>query len=520
VYTFTPVYTFDGSNVAGGGALTVSGAETVSTSDAINPLVQRLTGFDGLMATTVPVTAVDARTVTSIASTDPEAGGWRHHLSYRTGLTYGSHTPNTGAGSSAVAAAAGAEGLRPNTTHHHRVRGSGSIAGPDQTFTTAPALVDVVAPCVSAIMPHTATTHASVKANGTLFVIDHFAYGTTMAYGSMTGGGLSAGRVFIGGDGPDRPVVAQLPGSKPATTHHFRTVADSGERRPAAGADRTLMTAAAETAAATDMTAGRVMLLGAIHAHAVAKTYHLNYRLTGAYGFITTAEADGGAGDGRWSVTQQISGSAPSTTDHAHVVDESGDGQVGSGEASVLMTPLSPTTVVGARPVSMSLTRWPVGKTFGLRAVVASGEADVYGDPIASGGAADLPGARLSPEPNPRTVSGCVSPDIDADDQWLDRGGVITIGGHDLGLSGMLVLMVGGGRVSNAGAVVAGSGSGLWGPSRSTTAVRAGLSVKGWGVGRPEVCGGYVAGGAGFTLAGGMSGTGSSIVAVDGGVGW
>jgi hypothetical protein len=516
----TPVYTCDGSDGAGIRALAVSRAETVSTSDAINPLVQRFTGLDVLMVTTDPTTPADARTATSNTSTDPEIGVSRRHLGYGIGLTCGSHTPDTyagaGAGSLGVAAV---EGLRPNTTHHHRAAGSNGsspTAGPDQTFTTAPVTppVDVVAPYVSAITPRTATIYDSVKANNTLFVTDHCADGTTTAHGSMTDGGrVAAGGLFlIGGDGLVWPVATQLSGPKLATTHHFRV--DDSLTGGVEGADRTLMTAAAETAAAIDMTAGRATLLEAIEAHAVARICHLNYRLTAAYGFITTAEADGGVGDGGWSVTRQISGLAPLTTCHVPVVDESGDGEVRSGEAGALTTPSFLTTVVGARPVSASLTGSRVGETFGAGPVVAGGEADGYSGLITSGAAADLP----SSEVDPRTVLGYVSPYIDADDQRPDRGGVITIGGHDLGLSETSTLMmVGGGRDVEHGCGRGGPGNGFSGPGRSTAAVRGRVVGGGrvwagrrFAVGMWRWCW--------FHMVGGVSGVGSSIAVVM--VGW
>jgi hypothetical protein len=201
------------------------------------------------------------------------------------------------------------------------------------------------------------------------------------------------------------------------------------------------------------------------------------------------------------------------------------------------------------QPVSASLTRLPVGKTFGVQPVVPGNEADGYSDLIASVTAPNPPVAWALTETDPTAVFGCVSVCVEVYDGRSGRGVVITMTSGDLGVSrtavlgdeslmvtewaqtgfrvrvsddveGMLVLVlvVGGRWVSNA--VVEGPGSGSWGLRRSTAAVRAELSVKGSGVGRSVPCDGCVAGGVRFMSAGGLSGVGVSIVVVDSGVGW
>jgi hypothetical protein len=518
----TPVYTFDTSNVVGVlRAMAVSSAGTVYMSDKTSPFVERFARFDGPTVTTDPVTVVGTRGATLNGTFNPEGVDSSYHFEYGTGLTYGSRTPEVDVDGSSgpVAVAAVIGGLNPNQGYHFRLVGSrpgsaGVIAGGDQPLSTllAPATVDGFpvgsSPAfVSAITPRGASLHGLVNANNTgvgffppfLSSSYYFEYGATTAYGRTAVSTADAGTFCTFGsatlplcDGTDRAVVASVAGLEPATTYHFRVVADNGTGGPQQGADQTFITAPAGAAGAVDVTARRATLRATIDPHGSATTYHFNYGLTAAYG-SSTPEVGGGAGDGQRSVTQQISGLQASTTYHVQVVARTDTGSgvvVRSGGDGVFTTPSAPVasapfttgvlastvtlnataTTFGAagsyhfevtaldgsysvltgdgglaavadpQPVSAVLTGLPAGKTFTVRLVVTSSEATDYSDLVTFGTALVPPVPPPLPETDPTTVFGCGSPHIDAYDKHPDPGDVITITGRDLGVSGTVAI--------------------------------------------------------------------------------
>ncbi|HEX5923663.1 MAG TPA: hypothetical protein VFY45_07510, partial [Baekduia sp.] len=353
----------------------------------------------------------------------------------------------------------------------------------------------------SAITPRSASLHGSVNANNTgapvpfppyLLTTYSFEYGLTTAYG-QTAVGADGGTfcyLLTGAacDGIERSVAASVSGLAPGTTYHFRVVADNGTGGPQQGADQTFVTAPAAAAGATDVTAKGAMLRGTIDAHGVGTSYHFNYGLTAAYG-SRTPEVDGGDGDGERLVSQVISGLQPSTIYHVQVVARSG-AVVRSGGDGVFVTAPAPAAVAtfptgvstsaatltgtattfnaagsyhfelsaldgsysvvtpesalaaapDARPVSMPVTGLPVGKTFRVQLVVTGNEATTFSDQITFATAPSPQVPPVTPEIDPTTVFGCVSPHVDAYNKRPDPGDVITITGQDLGLSGTVAL--------------------------------------------------------------------------------
>jgi hypothetical protein len=497
------VYTFDASTVGGVRDMAVSGAGTVYTSDATHPVVERFTRFDGPTVVTGGTSSLEARSVVLEGTIDPEGVASSYHFEYGTDFTYGSRTPEVGAGtgSSAVAVSTAVGGLDPNLTYHYRLVGSnaaGSIAGVDGSFTTGPAPASVGDSFASEITPRSASIHGTVNPNRaglansscclTSYLIE---YGITTTYG-QTAVGADGGTLcnfFVGCGGSDQPVVAPLSGLEPGTTYHFRVVADNGTGGVQQGPDRTFITAPAAGGGASGVTAGRATLTGTINPHGVATSYHFNYGPTSSYG-ASTPEVEGGSGDGERAVSQGISGLVPDRTYHVQVVATSADGVVRAGGDGVFRTAPAPTAAVigptgvstdaatlagevntfgstgsyhfdvwsldssytvstpvrpvagfaSAERVSAALTGLPAGETFAVQLTVSSNDAVGVSD-LATFATAAAPRVFPSP-PVSDGVSryGCGSPRLDAYNSRPKPGEMITISGQDLGVGGSVVL--------------------------------------------------------------------------------
>lgn len=343
------VYTFDALNVGGVRAMSVSGTGTVYTSDATNPFIERFVRFDGpTMTTDVIPSPTNPRDATLSGTINPEGVDSTYHFEYGLGLTYGSSTAESDpvSGSSPVAATAPISGLAPNTLYHYRIVGSnasGSINGPDQTFTTG-----IVPPTpdpggslafASAITPRGATLHGAVNVNNN-FAVVNIEYGTTMAYGNYAlQAFVDVGSFFS--DGLDHRLSKAISGLEPDTLYHFRVVTAAGfdttfSTDPQYGADQTFFTAPEAGGGARDVTTSRATLTGTINPHGAATTYHFNYGPTSSYG-ASTPEVDGGDADGNQAVSQQIAGLVPDTTYHVQVVATT-DGVAHSGTDGLFRT--------------------------------------------------------------------------------------------------------------------------------------------------------------------------------------
>jgi len=376
------IYTFDVSSaVIGVGAMAVSGAGTVYTSDSSRPFVQWFTRFEGPSVVTGGSSSVDARSAVLDGTIDPEGVDASYYFEYGTEPgKYVSRTVDTvdvGSGSDPVAASAVVTGLQPNKTYYFRIVGlndSGSIVGSAGEFTTTAAPADVgAAAFASAIGPRSARLHGTVNPNNTNLAgfastIYYFEYGTTAAYGSSaptnpeSNGALCT--FSCGGD--YLPAAIPLSGLSPGTTYHFRLVGDNGLGGPQFGADQTFTTAPAAGGGATDVTSRNATLTGTIDPHGEDTTYHFNYGPTSSYG-ARTAEVDGGSGNGEQQVTQEISGLSPDTTYHVQVVATSDDGVKRFGADGLFRTAPAP------KAVAIS----PIGVSTGSATLV--GDLDTYG---------------------------------------------------------------------------------------------------------------------------------------------
>lgn len=127
--------------------------------------------------------------------------------------------------------------LTPGTIYHYRLYASnatGSVSGPDETFTTAAATPPLVlAGGASAVGQNSATITANVNSQG-LNTIYGFEIGTGDGYGLPTGlGAVSAG---------EENVALTLNGLQPGTTYHYRVFASNSDG-VAYGSDQTFTTA-------------------------------------------------------------------------------------------------------------------------------------------------------------------------------------------------------------------------------------------------------------------------------------
>jgi hypothetical protein len=489
IYTFDASNAVDAVNVRG---MAVGDAGTVYTSDATQPFVQRFARFDGpAVVTGDPPATPESRSAALEGTINPEGVASSYRFEYGTDVTYGQRSPvvDAGSGSVAVPAAATVGGLQPNKTYHYRLvgsNGSGSIAGADRTFTTAPGPGDVGSSAfASEITPRSVRLHGTVNPNNSAFSTNYsIEYGTTTAYGRSSGGFLCGD--FVPCSGAELPVATLVSGLDPGTTYHFRVVVDNGTGGPQFGADQTVITAPAAGGGATNVTAGRATLTGTVNPHGVATSYHFNYGATASYGASTPA-INAGSGAGDRLVTHEVSGLLPDTTYHVQVVATSADGTVRAGADGLFRTAPAPTAVVigptgvstdaatlagevntygrtgsyhfdvwsldssyahstaerplsgnaSAERVGAGLTGLPAGETFVVQLIVASNDAIKVSDQDTF---ATAPTPRVSPISDPSSVYGCGSPRLDAYNRKPKPGEKITITGQDLGVGGNVVL--------------------------------------------------------------------------------
>jgi hypothetical protein len=504
------VYTFEAPDVAGIRAMAVGGDGTVYTSDIVRPFVERFGRFAGpTVSTTDPPSAIGPRSTTLDGTINPEGVMASYHFEYGTdGLTYPSHTAevSAGAGSSPIPVSASVTGLDPNRTYRYRIVGAnsvGSIIGSSVPFTTepAPAGVDGVAPFASVITPRSARIHGSVNPNRAssahssgFFATYFLEWGTTSAYGTTVVGadGGTLCFLFVGCDGDDVPVVAQLSGLEPGTTYHFRVVGDNGFGGSQQGTDQTFITSPAAGAGARDVTTQRATLTGTINPHGEPTTYHFNYGPTSSYG-LSTREIDGGSGDGDQLVSAAVAGLSADTTYHVQVVATTdgvskvvrfgGDGLLRTAQAptaeasgpegvssstavlvgevdthgvtgsyhfdvSSLDSSYSTSTAerpvaggVSAQRVSAAIGGLPAGEKFVVSLTVTSNDASETSD-LATFTTPVLP--RVFPtgptDSNTSAAYGCSAPRLDPYNPKPKPGDTITITGHDLGSGGGVVL--------------------------------------------------------------------------------
>lgn len=209
-------------------------------------------------------------------------------------------------------------------------------APPPPAATTGPA---------EAIGPTSATLTGTVNPGGTA-TDAHFEYGTTTAYGSVTGPSA------VGDGSDDVPVRALLEGLEPSTTYHFRLVAGA-----AVGADATFRTIATPTItrlAAAEKTSTSARLTARINPNRSATTFHMEWGTSAGLG-NRTADQTLPAGRRGVAVAAVLDGLPSYRRIYWRVVAENAAGVKRSGTASFITLRALTGAAFGVSP---SITTW------------------------------------------------------------------------------------------------------------------------------------------------------------------
>jgi hypothetical protein len=190
-------------------------------------------------------------TVTLAAELNPEGKETSYHFEWGTTDSYGNSTPTEtlpGSGFDSEVVEADLEGLIPNTTYHFRLVATSkckpsepsvecTIAGPDTTFTTLPAVL-IAAQWATDITARSAIVHAELDPLG-VEAEAWVEYGTDVSYGQV----IPLANLGNGFGTVERQ--AFLSGLQAATTYHYRFAARDvrdGETYTVHGPDQTFTT--------------------------------------------------------------------------------------------------------------------------------------------------------------------------------------------------------------------------------------------------------------------------------------
>ena len=261
-------------------------------------------------------TLLSSSTARVTGSVTPSGGATSYWFEYGTTTSYGQLTSSTSAGSglSAVAVQAELTGLAPDTVYHFRLvaQNSGAtISGTDRQLTTPSPFPMASTGSGSFVTSDAALLVGRVNANGQATSY-WFEYGTTTSYGQLTepaaaGSGLA--EVYLG---------AQLTGLSPATTYHFRIVAESAGGT-SLGADLQFTTLNAIpttlTGDASSVSSEGALLQGSVNANGSAASYRFDYGRDASYGLVTEWTS-AGSGSTPVDVQAELSGLSPATVYH------------------------------------------------------------------------------------------------------------------------------------------------------------------------------------------------------------
>jgi Ca2+-binding RTX toxin-like protein len=285
----------------------------------------------GPAVATGPASRIAPTSATLNGTVDAHGQSTTFYFEYGPSTSYGSRTPDRGAGSHRGdrGVSAGISRLTAATTYHYRLvarNASGTTFGSDQSFSTS------LAPAV-ATGSATATSATSATLTG---VVDthgrptnwYFEYGPSATYGSRTGtrsAGSAAG---------NRAVSAAVTGLQPGVTYHFRLVARS-DAGTANGSDRTFNTASpphVTTGPPSSVGPTRATLTGTVDTSGLTSSWYFEYGTTTGYGVRT---APGTAvGSGPRTVTVTISALSEGTTFHYRLVATNAAGTTAGADAS------------------------------------------------------------------------------------------------------------------------------------------------------------------------------------------
>jgi plastocyanin len=190
----------------------------------------------------------------------------------------------------------------------------------------------------SAITDTGATLGGTVNPNGedTEYF---FEYGTSTTYtGTTTPTGAGAGTSNV-------TASAAISGLSPATTYHFRLVAESTSGTTE-GADRTFTTSGpplATTSPATPVTNTAATLRATVNPRGHSTTYSFEWGETASYG-EETSSASAGSGASNTSVSAALTGLSPATTYHFRIVASNSSGDATGSDQTFTTTSTAPDT--------------------------------------------------------------------------------------------------------------------------------------------------------------------------------
>ncbi len=263
-----------------------------------------------------------------------------------------------GDGTSFVKVSAQLTGLTPNQTYHYRlVAANASFAnrGEDGKFTT-----EAVRPAVNDRPPFVSATRTTARLSGTVNPENsptkyHFEYGTTTAYGSMTGEanvGSGYGDVSVGPQ-----VLVEL---RPETTYHYRLVATNEAVGTETGPDYTFTTAPrtpplVDTGEAGGVTQTGANILGAVDPQGIETSYLLEVGTDTSYGGAKIF-GDAGNGEGVEPIAVGLEDLAPGTTYHYRLTATNADG-TSKGQDMTFTTAGAPSPIT--QPLTLPLIATP-----------------------------------------------------------------------------------------------------------------------------------------------------------------
>jgi hypothetical protein len=183
---------------------------------------------------------------------NPDGAVTTYRFEYGETTSYGTNVEgNAGEGTEfAAVPAAALTGLKVGTTYHYRLTASnqyGETAGPDETFTTTPAVL--IDESVTKVTAESATLRAQINPLGNATTY-YFQYGTVSCESSPAScTSVPAAPASVGsGETTVEPTPIEVQGLTANTTYHYRLIA-TNSLGTVQGADRTFTTQSSERAA-------------------------------------------------------------------------------------------------------------------------------------------------------------------------------------------------------------------------------------------------------------------------------
>ena len=293
---------------------------------------------------TEAATAVTRNGATLNGSFDPNGEATSYYFEYGLTESYGTTVPASpksgGSGSGNTPGTETIAGLTPGTTYHFRIvaqNAVGTTPGQDLTFSTPPAVADVVTDPATEVDLDSAVLHGSFDPDGESTKY-FFQYGTGGKFSNR-----APAEAADGGAGTDPVDVSfELVGLSSGTTYQYRLVAENASG-PTFGNAQTFSTPELpniESVSFSNLGETVADLHARIDNHSEAATYRFEYGTTPAYG-SSTPVPDGTipASADPQDVTVHLSGLQPATTYHFRVVAENKWGTRASANQTFSFTP-------------------------------------------------------------------------------------------------------------------------------------------------------------------------------------